>query len=307
MTSRDLGRPLTALLTLFLLSSPVSGAAGEPSASSKCASAEHRRLDFWAGDWNAYEVGGSDKPVARARVDIILGGCALREVYEQTDGLVGQSFTIYDASRKLWHQTWVTNRGQLLQIEGRFQGDSLTLQGPQLSPDGREERLRGVWTPQDGGVREIAHTSADGGATWRPLFDILFRRHKEGPVMPDTREADPAAVKTLTRLNQEYIDAFMKAGVSWYRDNLADDFVCIESDGSVLGREEFLRNAARGPDVATYTLKDVRIRLYGSVALVHATGLFARRDGTTGTSRYTDVYALTDGRWRVISAQITRS
>ena len=125
--------------------------------------------------------------------------------------------------------------------------------------------------------------------------------------MRDTSELDRAATTTLKRLNQEYVDAFMNGDVGWYRDNLADDFVCIESDGSILGRDEFLRNAARGPDVTSYALADVRIRPYGHVALVHATGRFTRRDGTKGVSRYTDVYVLTDGRWKAVSAQITRS
>ena len=44
---------------------------------------------------------------------------------------------------------------------------------------------------------------------------------------------------TLERLNQEYVDTFMNADVEWYRDHLADDFVCIESDGSVLDKSEF--------------------------------------------------------------------
>lgn len=298
---------LTPLLAAVLLSL-CSGAAARPTTSSKCASAEHRRLDFWVGDWDAYDVGGSDKPVARVRVDVILGGCALREAYEGTDGLVGESFTTYDASRKLWHQTWVTNSGQLLKIEGRFQGNSLTLQGPRLSPDGREEVVRGVWRPlpQDGGVRETAHTSADRGSTWRPWFDILFRRHKGESAMSDASEADRAATKTLTRLNQEYVDAFMKADVGWYRDHLADDFVCIDSSGSVLDKEAFLRDTSGGPGVGAYKLEDVRVRMFGPVALVHATGVFTRPDGTTGTSRYTDVWALRDGKWKTVSAQITR-
>jgi ketosteroid isomerase-like protein len=299
-------RTLTPVLAALLLSSLCSGAAAQPSTSSKCAGPEHRRLDFWVGDWDAYDVGGSDKPSARVRVDVILGGCALREVYEGADGLVGESFTTYDASRKLWHQTWVTNRGQLLQIEGRFQGNSLTLQGPRTSPEGRDEIVRGVWTPQGGGVREIAHTSADRGATWRPWFDILFRRHVGGSATSDTSEADRSAVTTLTRLNQEYVDAFMKADVGWYRDHLAEDFVCIDSSGTVLDKEAFLRDTAGGPNVAAYKLEEVSVRVFGHVALVHATGVFTRRDGTAGTSRYTDVWALRDGKWKAVAAQITR-
>ena len=85
---------------------------------------------------------------------------------------------VYDAARKVWHQTWVTNRGQLLTIEGRFEGDRLTLQGRQRSPDAAEKIVRGVWKPEGDGVRETAHTSDDGGATWRPLFDIRFQRRK---------------------------------------------------------------------------------------------------------------------------------
>lgn len=296
----------TRFLAALLLSSLGAGAAGEPPPSSKCAGAEHRRLDFWVGDWDVYEVGGSDKPVARARVDAILDGCALREVYEQTDGLVGESFTTYDASRKLWHQTWVTNGGTLLQIDGRFQGDSLTLQGPRISAAGGKEIVRGVWKTQERGVREIAHTSGDGGKTWRPWFDVLFRRHNEGSGVRDTAGADAAATKTLERLNQEYVDAFLKSDVAWYREHLANDFVCIVSDGSVLDKEAFLRDTAEGPGVKSYTLEEVRIRTYGSTALVQARGEYTRPDGTIGTSRYTDVWALQDGKWKTVSAQITR-
>jgi hypothetical protein len=166
-------------MAVLMLVGRGSGKAAESSVSASCATPEHRRLDFWAGDWDAYDVGGSDKPVARAHVDVILGGCALREIYEQPNGVVGQSFTIFDASRKRWHQTWVTNRGTLLQIDGKFQGASLTMEGRQLTSDGHEQIVRGVWSPQEGGVREIAHTSSDGGKTWQPWFDILFRPHKE--------------------------------------------------------------------------------------------------------------------------------
>jgi hypothetical protein len=175
-------KALTVLLTALGAAAAVTALPAPPT-SPKCADAEHRRLDFWVGDWDVYEVGGrekSEEPVARARIDVILDGCALREVYEQSDGLVGQSFSTYDASRRLWHQTWVTNRGSLLQIDGRFDGKSLTLKGSRVVADGRKETVRGVWTPEDGGVvREIAHTSVDGGRTWKPWFDVRFRPHKE--------------------------------------------------------------------------------------------------------------------------------
>ena len=52
---------------------------------------------------------------------------------------------------------------------------------------------------------------------------------------------------TLTDLNQQYVDAFMNANVDWYREHLTDDFVCIESNGSVLDKAKFLLQTSDGP------------------------------------------------------------
>jgi hypothetical protein len=166
-----------SIAILLLAPWPVHARTAPPKASKSCASPEHRQFDFWVGDWDAYDVDAPGKVVARNHVDVILDGCALREVYEQTNGLVGQSFSIYDASRKVWHQSWVTNRGQLLVIEGKFENGRMTLGGTQ-SVDGHPETLRAVWYPEKGGVRETAESSRDGGKTWKPLFDIVFRPHK---------------------------------------------------------------------------------------------------------------------------------
>jgi hypothetical protein len=116
-----------------------------------------------------------------------------------------------------------------------------------------------------------------------------------------------AAEAELERLNEEYIDAFIGADVAWYRDHLADEFICIEADGSILDKAEFLRMSGEEPGVTRYELEDVRIRIYETVALVQATGRFTRADGSTGTSRYTDVYARRDEAWKVVTAQITRA
>lgn len=111
----------------------------------------------------------------------------------------------------------------------------------------------------------------------------------------------------LERLNREYIDAFMNANVDWYREHLAEDFVCIESDGSLLHKQKFLANVARGPDVVGYKLEQTDVRVYGDAALVQATGLWTHRDGSKGMSRYIDVYIKREDQWKTVSAQITRT
>ena len=110
----------------------------------------------------------------------------------------------------------------------------------------------------------------------------------------------------LRHLNEEYIRSFMESDVEWYRQHLDEDFQVIESDGAELDKAAFLIQTAKGPDVAGNELKKVNVRFYGDVALVQATGVFTRKDGSTGTSRYTDIYVRAGKDWKVVSAQITR-
>ena len=110
----------------------------------------------------------------------------------------------------------------------------------------------------------------------------------------------------LRRLNEEYVAASLAGDVEWYRSHLADEFVCIESDGSVLDKPAFLRMTAQGSDLAEYRLDEVDVRFYGDVALVRATGSWKTKDGVPGMSRYLDVYVYAGKEWKAVSAQITR-
>ncbi len=139
-----------------------------------CAAPEYRQLDFWVGDWDAFDYDNQQKVAARTHVSSILQGCSLLEDYEQVDGLHGQSFSTYDRSRNGWHQTWVTNRGSLLVLEGKMEGEKLVLEGTDHI---RKAEVRVTWERDDKGVREIAVSSNDGGKTWEPVFDMVFRPH----------------------------------------------------------------------------------------------------------------------------------
>jgi len=112
--------------------------------------------------------------------------------------------------------------------------------------------------------------------------------------------------EALHQLNEQYVRASLAGDVAWYDARLAADFVCIESDGSVLDKPAFLSRTACGSDLADYRLAEVDVRCYGDVALVRALGVWTTKSGTPGTSRYVDVYVRSDGDWKVVSAQITR-
>jgi hypothetical protein len=136
-----------------------------------CTSAEHRQFDFWIGTWSVSEKG---KPAGENRIEAIDKGCVLLESWRGVEGMTGHSLNIYDAKRKVWHQTWADSRGSLLTLEGSFRDGAMVLEG--VHP-GTKRRERITWTPlPQGKVRQHWQSSSDGGATWTTAFDGLYSR-----------------------------------------------------------------------------------------------------------------------------------
>ena len=174
--------PLIACVLMassLLVIVPKSTEATPAMTSNYCVAPEYRQFDFWLGDWDTFRM-KNEKPlttsVARNHVTSILGGCTLHEVHTRTDGYGGESFTIYDASRKVWHQSWVSNQGELVVAEGTQQGHNIVLNGSITDAQGAQLQ-RVTWEPVKDGVRETYLGSRDSGKTWMVLFDILFRPH----------------------------------------------------------------------------------------------------------------------------------
>lgn len=142
-----------------------------------CKEPAYRQFDFWIGDWDVFEIGHPTIVAAHARVELILNGCVLHEIYEDLDGHNGESFSLYDATRKTWHQSWVNDSGYLLTIEGHLREKSMILEGVDHLPNDKLRQVRGEWRPDEKGAREVAWRSIDGGASWVTWFDLAFRPH----------------------------------------------------------------------------------------------------------------------------------
>jgi hypothetical protein len=50
----------------------------------------------------------------------------------------------------------------------------------------------------------------------------------------------------------------------------------------------------------------VRIRLMGEFAIIHGRTTYLKPDGQAGAGRYTDIWALKEGRWLCVAAHVTR-
>lgn len=268
-----------------------------------CSGPEYRQFDFWVGDWDAFDAGKAEV-VARARVDRILDGCVLREDYERVNGLHGQSFSLYDASRRIWHQSWATNRGELLTIEGKLSDGEMVLAGTERAAKGAKKLVRGAWKPINGGVRETAVTSLDGGKTWQPWFDLVFRPHS--PTDADKVPADSDAA-TVARLDTEYQAAVTKNDAATMDRLLADDFVLVTGSGKTYTKTDLLQEARSGRII--YERQEdtaQKVRIWGDSAVITAK-LWAK--GTENgkpfdyTVWFTDTYVRTATGWRYVFGQ----
>ncbi len=122
--------------------------------------------------------------------------------------------------------------------------------------------------------------------------------------MPTTSSSTD--VDQLHQLNRDYIDAVQSSDVARFHELLADDFLCSQSDGSLIDRNEFLQHTAVPNTLRKLEAHDVRVRVLGDTANIHARTTFVLPDDTTGSGRYTDVWARRDGRWLAVSAHVTR-
>ena len=266
-----------------------------------CTSPAHRAFDFWIGDWDVTDVGAS-QPSARVQVDSILGGCVLRERYEDATGLRGESVSSYDPSHGDWQQTWVTNRGQLLVIRGKPQGAALVFAGAVKTAVG-EDLVRATWAPVGDTVRETADRSSDGGNTWTRWFDLIFRKRSESMTMTQTA----SDTDTLPALNEDYIRSVQQGDVQRFREILADDFSASLGDGTVVNKTSFLEVTARPVTIRNLQADEVQIRVLGDVAVIHARTTYTTADGGAASGRYTDIWTRRDGRWLAIAAHVTRN
>jgi len=296
-----LGVYAALLLTIALAAhQPAWGFADQPK-SATCEDPQHHQWDFWIGDWDVFDFDRPNTAVARVRVDRILDGCVLREDYQDTNGHKGQSFSIYDAGKGSWHQSWVTNRGQLLLLDGKFQDGAMTLTATETMADGKQKLIRGVWKTMEGGVRETAVSSLDGGKTWMPWFDLLFKTHAAANA---TLSEDQKAVALL---DTQYQAAVKTNDAATMEHILADDFVLVTGSGKVYTKSDLLRDARTGVDRYEHQEDtDQSVRVFGDTAVVTAKLWEKGSENGKPFDRivwFSDTYVRTADGWRYVFGQ----
>src|SRR5438034_117286 len=121
-----------------------------------------------------------------------------------------------------------------------------------------------------------------------------------------TDTATRSDLDALTALNRDYIHSVQHGDVQRFDEILAEDFLCSNPDGSLVDKNQFLAQTARPVTITGLEAQDVKVRLLGDVAIIHARTSYTTADGEQRYSRHTDVWARRNGKWLAVSAHVTR-
>jgi ketosteroid isomerase-like protein len=119
-----------------------------------------------------------------------------------------------------------------------------------------------------------------------------------------TRGSD---TETLRTLNDDYIQSVQRSDVRRFEELLAGDFQNSNPDGSLVDRAGFLAQIAAPATITSLKAEDVRIRVLGDFAIIHARTTYVTQGGRPAAGRYTDIWARREGRWLCIAAHVTRA
>jgi ketosteroid isomerase-like protein len=120
-----------------------------------------------------------------------------------------------------------------------------------------------------------------------------------------TAAANSSDLDVLTHLNLDYVRSVEDGDVRWFDTHLAPDFMNSNPDGTLVDRQGFLNQIARGAGVSDIKAHDVIIRIMGDFAIIHAATSYKTATGSS-KGRYTDIWSRHERGWLCIAAHVTR-
>ena len=113
-------------------------------------------------------------------------------------------------------------------------------------------------------------------------------------------------IEELIALNRDYVASVQNCDVKRFDQILAQDFYCSNPDKSLVDRAAFLEQTAKPVAIKNLQAHDVKIRIMGHFAIIHAATSYTTPDGHQAHGRYTDCWAKQNGKWLAVSAHYTR-
>ena len=119
--------------------------------------------------------------------------------------------------------------------------------------------------------------------------------------MPDTTNSK-SDLETLTQLNVDFLASAQNGDVRRFEQILAEDFMASMPDFLLRDKKQFLEMMAAPRPFTELKADEVRIRLLGDFAIIHAHMTLRTADGVKRQGRYTDDWQRRDGKWFCVAA-----
>jgi hypothetical protein len=160
------------------LTIPAYSATDEKAAPMDCEKSVEQPLKFWSGHWTVFVDGKLD---GKSFVEPTLKGCAVLEHWDDQSGYKGMSLFYFEPHGRTWKQVWVTEQamfpGGVKEKELReFGPDHARFEGVVWADSGEQKRDRTTLNRlETGEVNQVIEVSADGGKTWKKIYDAIYR------------------------------------------------------------------------------------------------------------------------------------
>jgi ketosteroid isomerase-like protein len=144
------------------------------------------------------------------------------------------------------------------------------------------------------------------------LMALMLLIHASLPAHARTRapHASKPVLHKIAALEHKLQAAEMNNNTSVMANMLADDYVGISPDGTLVSKAETLMAYKTGSiHFTAMTTSERKIRVYGNTAVVISKDKVAgthNGNDLTGTYRYTRVYHLTGANWKVVSFEASQ-
>jgi hypothetical protein len=129
--------------------------------------------------------------------------------------------------------------------------------------------------------------------------------------MPGHTHGDKNSVEQiLIRMEHDWSRADTEQDAAALDRILADDWIGIDFEGTVLNKPQALRDIGSGSAALESTvLSDMKVRIYANTAIVTGTDTekseYHGKD-SSGKYLWTDVFVFREGRWQAVSSQSTK-
>lgn len=116
----------------------------------------------------------------------------------------------------------------------------------------------------------------------------------------------------ILKIDREWNEAYPNRDIAALDRVIADDWVCIDGSGTVIGKEDLLDRVGSNPNAMdSHKFDEIELRMFGddtAIVTGRLSGAGTNADGPFEfRQRYTRVYVRRNSVWQAISTQVTVS